>query len=107
MPVRYSRDINLVCNRRVVCSAQSTVELLTCKAVDLVVRQGVGIGQLFRYMNVLPMFRLLEAHLSDEDASFDRLYELRSEDVACVICERFPDGMLDPDFCSYPPGTLV
>ncbi|KAJ1853919.1 hypothetical protein GGH12_004514 [Coemansia sp. RSA 1822] len=107
MPVRYSRDINLVCNRRVVCSAQSTVELLTCKAVDLVVRQGVGIGQLFRYMNVLPMFRLLEAHLSDDDASFDRLYELRSEDVACVICERFPDGMLDPDFCSYPPGTLV
>ncbi|KAJ2821820.1 hypothetical protein IWW50_004481, partial [Coemansia erecta] len=105
LPVRYTRDINLVCNRTVVCSAQSTVDLLTRKAADLVVSQGVGIGQLFRYMNVLPTFRLLEAHLSDDDASFSRLYELRSDDVACVISERFPDGMLDPAFCSYPPGA--
>ncbi|KAJ2789763.1 hypothetical protein H4R21_006666, partial [Coemansia helicoidea] len=81
-----------------------TVELLTQKAADLVVREGVGIGQLFRYMNVLPMFALLEAHLSDTDASFSRLYELRSQDVACLISEEFPDGMLDPGFCARPHG---
>ncbi|KAJ2159040.1 hypothetical protein GGF46_003332 [Coemansia sp. RSA 552] len=98
LPVRYSRDINLVCNRTIVCSAQSTVDLLTDKAADLVVSQGVGIGQLFRYMNVLPTFTLLEARLSDTDSSFSRLYELRCEDVACIISETFPDGMLDPDY---------
>ncbi|KAJ2310394.1 hypothetical protein IWW52_002919, partial [Coemansia sp. RSA 2704] len=53
LPVRYTRHINLVCNRTVVCSAQSSVELLTRKAADLVIVDGVGIGQLFRYMNVL------------------------------------------------------
>ncbi|KAJ2773812.1 hypothetical protein IWQ57_001120 [Coemansia nantahalensis] len=104
LPLRYRRRINLVCNRAVVCTAQSTVELLTQKAADLVVREGVGIGQLFRYMNVLPMFALLEAHLSDTDASFSRLYELRSQDVACLISEEFPDGMLDPGFCARPRG---
>ncbi|KAI9467678.1 hypothetical protein LPJ78_004357 [Coemansia sp. RSA 989] len=108
LPIRYIRNINLVCNHTVVCSAESTVELLTPKAADLVITQGVGIGQLFRYMNVLPTFRLLEAHLSDSDASFSRLYELRSDDVACVISERFPDGMLDPEYCSnYPPEPYL
>ncbi|KAJ2779788.1 chaperone [Coemansia javaensis] len=101
LPVRYRRSINLVCNRTIVCSAQSTVDLLTQKAADLVVSGGVGIGQLFRYMNVLPTFTLLEAQLSDTDGSFSRLYELRSQDVACVILEEFPDGMLDPDYCNH------
>ncbi|KAJ1729611.1 hypothetical protein LPJ61_003437 [Coemansia biformis] len=105
LPLRYCRRINLVCNRTIVCSAQSTVDLLTQKAADLVVKEGVGIGQLFRYMNVLPMFLLLEAHLSDVDGSFSRLYELRSQDVACVITEEFPDGMLDPDYCTRPLGS--
>ncbi|KAJ2078276.1 hypothetical protein H4R24_004584 [Coemansia sp. RSA 988] len=103
LPVRYCRSINLICNRTIVCSAQSTVDLLTRKAADLVINKGVGIGQLFRYLNVLPTFALLEAHLSDSDSSFSRLYELRSDDVACVITEEFPDGMLDPDFCKHPP----
>ncbi|ORX66486.1 ATP12-domain-containing protein [Linderina pennispora] len=61
LPIRYCRTINLV-------------DLLTKKAADLVVNQGVGIGQLFRYMN---------AHLSEYDGSFSRLYDLCSEDVAC------------------------
>ncbi|KAJ2614108.1 hypothetical protein H4S08_001886 [Coemansia sp. RSA 1365] len=104
LPVRYNRSINLVCNRTIVCSAQSTVDLLTRKAADLVINNGVGIGQLFRYLNILPTFALLEAHLSESDASFSRLYELRCDDVACVITEEFPDGMLDPDFCKHPPG---
>ncbi|KAJ2570906.1 hypothetical protein GGH95_004197 [Coemansia sp. RSA 1836] len=99
LPIRYCRDINLVCNRTVVCSAQSTVDLLTPKAADLVIAKGVGIGQLFRYMNVLPTFMLLEAHLSDANSSFERLYELRSDDVVCTISEKFPDGMLDPGYC--------
>ncbi|KAJ2706866.1 hypothetical protein H4R19_004966 [Coemansia spiralis] len=102
LPLRYRRRINLICNRTIVCTAQSTVELLTQKAADLVIKDGVGIGQLFRYMNVLPTFLLLEAHLSDDDTSFSRLYELRSLDVACIITEEFPDGMLDPGFCARP-----
>ncbi|KAI9500446.1 hypothetical protein BX070DRAFT_195902 [Coemansia spiralis] len=105
LPIRYCRDINLICNRTIVCSAQSTVDLLTQKAADMVISQGVGIGQLFRYMNVLPTFSLLEAHLSDTDGSFSRLYELRSEDVVCTITENFPDGMLSPDYCRRPLGS--
>ncbi|KAJ2398667.1 hypothetical protein GGI23_003108 [Coemansia sp. RSA 2559] len=107
LPIRYYRDINLICNRTIVCSAQSTVDLLTTKAADLVVSKGVGIGQLFRYMNVLPTFSLLEAQLSDSDTSFSRVYELRSADVVCTITERFPDGMLSPDYCRCPPGSQL
>ncbi|KAJ2554161.1 hypothetical protein EV175_002680 [Coemansia sp. RSA 1933] len=107
LPIRYYRDINLICNRTIVCSAQSTVDLLTTKAADLVVNQGVGIGQLFRYMNVLPTFSLLEAHLSDSDAGFSRVYELRSDDVVCTITETFPDGMLNPDYCRCTPGSQL
>lgn len=99
LPTRYCRDINLVCNQVVVCSAQSTVDLLTDKAADLVIGTGVGIGQLFRYMNVLPTFTLLEANLDSEGSGFSRIYELRSADVVCTITETFPDGMLDPDYC--------
>ncbi|KAJ1736761.1 hypothetical protein LPJ72_001121 [Coemansia sp. Benny D160-2] len=105
LPIRYCRNINLICNKTIVCSAQSTVDLLTSKAADLVVSQGVGIGQLYRYMNVLPTFTLLEAHLSDTDSSFSRVYELRSTDVVCTITETFPDGMLDPDYCRRLPGA--
>ncbi|KAJ1663122.1 hypothetical protein IW140_005327 [Coemansia sp. RSA 1813] len=107
LPIRYYRNINLICNRTIVCSAQSTVDLLTTKAADLVVSQGVGIGQLFRYMNVLPTFSLLEAHLSDSDSSFSRVYELRSADVVCTITENFPDGMLSPDYCKCPLDTQL
>ncbi|KAJ2333969.1 hypothetical protein GGI00_002073 [Coemansia sp. RSA 2681] len=107
LPIRYCRDINLVCNRTVVCSAQSTVDLLTPKAADLVIAKGVGIGQLFRYMNVLPTFMLLEAQLSDANSSFERLYELRSDDVVCTISEKFPDGMLDPGYCVSAAATTA
>ncbi|KAJ2720939.1 chaperone [Coemansia sp. Benny D115] len=100
LPVRFRRVINLVCNRTVVCTAESDVDLLTSKAVDLVISQGVGIGQLFRYMNILPTFSLREARLSDHDGSFERQYVLCCDDVVCSITERFPDGMLDPEFCS-------
>ncbi|KAJ1948093.1 hypothetical protein EC988_005313, partial [Linderina pennispora] len=106
LPIRYCRTINLVCNGIVVCTAQSTVDLLTKKAADLVVNQGVGIGQLFRYMNILPTFALIEAHLSEHDGSFSRLYDLCSEDVACRIREDFPDGVLSPDFCLQPSQAL-
>ncbi|KAJ1644534.1 hypothetical protein J3B02_006454 [Coemansia erecta] len=102
LPVRFDRVINLVCNGTVVCTATSTVDLLTTKAADLVIGQGVGIGQLFRYMNVLPTFLLRAAQLSDHDSSFERVYELRCDDVVCEITEIFPDGMLDPDFCTRP-----
>ncbi|KAJ1901465.1 hypothetical protein LPJ66_000747 [Kickxella alabastrina] len=99
LPIRYNRTINLVCNSIIICSARSTVDLLTHKAANLVIHQGVGIGQLFRYMNVLPTFSLHEAKLSDADSSFERTYELRSEDVVCIITEEFPSGMLDSEFC--------
>ncbi|KAJ1804332.1 hypothetical protein LPJ56_006756, partial [Coemansia sp. RSA 2599] len=87
LPIRFDRVINLVCNGTVVCTATSTVDLLTDKAADLVIGQGVGIGQLFRYMNVLPTFLLRAAQLSDDDSSFERVYELRSDDVVCKITE--------------------
>ncbi|KAJ1962189.1 hypothetical protein GGI12_002799 [Dipsacomyces acuminosporus] len=106
LPIRYRRHINLVCNKIVVCTAHSTVDLLTRKAADLVINQGVGIGQLFRFMNVLPTFALIEAQLSDSDSSFWRLYELRSADVVCTIREEFPDGMLEADYCKQPHDEL-
>jgi hypothetical protein len=58
--VKYEREVELSCFGVVFCRAVSWVELSERKVVSLVEEQGVGIGQLFRLLHLLPEFNLLQ-----------------------------------------------
>jgi hypothetical protein len=55
----------------------------------------VGLGQLFRYLDKLPTFRLLDAGRTDEPLQSEfhggiwRTYELQCEEMNCLIHEEF------------------
>lgn len=59
--------------------------------MSLVVEQKVGIGQLFRYLHILPEFELLDAGKDAE--TLWRLYRLKADGVTCVIKEVFPANL--------------
>lgn len=75
------------------------------------VRSGeVGLGQLFRYLDKLPTFDLLDAGRT-ESGGIWRLYELKSKELTCSIFEDFsPDvwDMIPEDhFSDYDNSFLI
>ncbi|KAJ1678879.1 hypothetical protein EV182_003167 [Spiromyces aspiralis] len=91
------RQVNLICNSKIVCRATSAIKLISDRAKKLLLLQKVAIGQLFMQLGVNPEFNLLDLGFN-QDTSFYRLYSLSSSDVVCEIKEEFPAGMLDPLF---------
>ncbi|KAJ1536404.1 hypothetical protein HK405_015250, partial [Cladochytrium tenue] len=87
----YDREVQLLVSGNVCCTATSTVRLMDKEHLELVAEKHVGIGQLFRYLNVLPAFELLE--LGRGEGFFWRLYTLASSGVHCEIKEVFPDDV--------------
>lgn len=72
------------------------------ECIDLIERGTVGLGQMFRYLNRLPTFKLLDAGRTDlssdvngnfEQSAFHggiwRAYELKCEEMTCLIHEEF------------------
>ena len=60
---------------------------------ELVDSGKVGIGQLFRHLDKLPRFELVDAGRIAETGGMWREYELSSEEVFCFITEVFePDA---------------
>ena len=54
----------------------------------------IGIGQLFRYLDILPEFELHNAGLHSKDAGgFWREYTLKCAELTCDIREDFRSGM--------------
>lgn len=45
---RFQREVNLICNKKIVCNAKSQVLVKDEQVYDLVFNKGVGIGQIFR-----------------------------------------------------------
>ena len=97
---------------RLLCTAYSTITISNPEICARVSSRAFGIGQLFRYLNILPFFTLLEfgrsvvadASVNDEsvtrnqdrfdkkDGAFWRLYRLDStkqQGVECLIREEF------------------
>lgn len=69
------------------CTARSTV-IVRSADIEKAVKDGVvGVGQLFRFYNILPNFKLIDAGRSP--GGFWRLYELNSDMVRCSIREEF------------------
>eukprot|EP00940_MAST-03C_sp_MAST-3C-sp2_P000603 g603.t1 len=88
----YDREVDLVCYDRVFCRAKSKV-VVTNKAMLAAINSNqVGIGQLFRYFRVLPVFDLLEAN-KNESGAISRKYVLQSEGVRCEIHEEFVSNL--------------
>ncbi|KAJ3290151.1 hypothetical protein HDU76_007435 [Blyttiomyces sp. JEL0837] len=93
----YDRQVNLLCFDKVCCTATSTVVLTDERYLKLVAEQNVGIGQLFRYLNILPEFDL--RNVGRDSTKFWRRYTLSSPGVICDIEEVFPCGLFaDSDF---------
>ncbi|KAJ3188851.1 hypothetical protein HDU85_004565 [Gaertneriomyces sp. JEL0708] len=85
----FEREVNIICLNKVCCNARSTVVISDPNYLRLLLEQQVGIGQLFRYLSILPEFELIQVGRSPD--TFWREYELRSAGVLCRIREEFPD----------------
>ncbi|CAG8736979.1 2174_t:CDS:2, partial [Dentiscutata erythropus] len=73
---KYDREVNLICESKVVCNAISEVIIHDSFVLDLIMNKGVGIGQLFRTAT-----------------TWWREYTLKIIGVECKIKEYFPNGM--------------
>ena len=71
------------------CRAHSTVYVRSDKIKSAISSGSVGVGQLFRFYNVLPAFRLVDAGRDIPKGTFWRTYELNSDLVSCRIHEIF------------------
>lgn len=71
------------------CRAASTVSVHTETAKENIDSGTVGVGQLFRFYDVLPEFRLIDAGRDVLGGTFWRVYQLRSALVSCHIRETF------------------
>ena len=71
------------------CTAQASVTVHDKDCQDLVRSGAIGLGQLFRHLDRLPTFELIDAGYSDETGGLWRLYDLKCTEVSCRIREDF------------------
>jgi len=84
----WDRTVHLSVHNKIFCVAVSTVTVHCPLCKRLVDSGEVGIGQLFRHLDKLPTFELLDAGRT-EDEGLWRFYELRCKELTCEIREDF------------------
>lgn len=84
----WYRTVHLTVFDQVFCTAQSVVTLHDPECISLVQSGQVGLGQLFRHLDRLPTFELLDAGYTESGALW-RLYELNCKELSCNIREDF------------------
>ena len=87
----WDRRVHLTVFNQTFCTADSKVQVHTPEAQELVGSGKVGIGQLFRYLDILPEFALQAAGPTPE-GGFWRNYTLECSSVTCSIHEVFCPG---------------
>ena len=97
---RFQREVDLLCNEKVFCNAKSQVLVKDPKIYDLIVNEGVGIGQIFRYLDKLPSFEL--HGLGRTSHTFWREYSLRIPGVDCRLLEVFPSSLSADNWLDMP-----
>ncbi|KAJ2994632.1 hypothetical protein HDV02_001460 [Globomyces sp. JEL0801] len=90
---RILRQVHLVCLDKIKCVADSIVTVTDCQLIQLIKENNIGIGQLFRYLNLLPEFKLLE--VSKSETGFSRKYTLQSPGILCELVETFQNDLFN------------
>ncbi|KAA1468902.1 hypothetical protein DENSPDRAFT_915591 [Dentipellis sp. KUC8613] len=92
-PLTQRREVHLVCARKTVCVATSTVTITTPQCERLFLDEKFAIGQMFRRMGQVPVFALVACGSGDENGKrrLWRRYTLTMEGFECDITEVFPD----------------
>lgn len=84
----FNREVNLTCLGKVVCNAKSKIVLNNEEYLKLIEEKKVGIGQLFRFLHLLPEFELIS--IGKESNRFWRVYNLIADGIVATIHEEFP-----------------
>ena len=84
----YDREVNLIMDGQKFCNAKGKIELLDDDCIEAVESKNVGVGQLFRYMGLLPSFELLGAG-HNEQGELWRTYILSTAKLTCTFTETF------------------
>ena len=97
----WDRVVHIQVHDQTICKATSIISVQCSECIQLIEDGSVGLGQMFRYLNKLPTFSLLDAgrsELMDNSSNNDvnefhgglwRTYELQCEELTCLIHEEF------------------
>ncbi|KAL7481223.1 hypothetical protein ACHAW6_006897 [Cyclotella cf. meneghiniana] len=91
----WDRVVHLRVHDKTICKATSVIHVRSPQCIELIDDGTVGLGQLFRYLNKLPHFSLLDAGRTADSIQCEfkggiwRTYELQCEEVTCLIHEEF------------------
>ena len=92
----WDRVVHIYVHGKTFCKATSTIRVQSPVCVRLIEDGKVGLGQLFRYLNKLPTFSLLDAGRTESCSVSNefhggmwRTYELQCEEMTCLIHEEF------------------
>ncbi len=88
----WDRRVQLQVYGQTFCVADSQVQVHSAHCQQLVESGQVGLGQLFRHLNMLPDFALQKAGPTEE-GGFWRHYTLTCTEVSCAITEQFCPGV--------------
>ena len=96
----WDRIVRIKVLGKTTCKATSIISVKTPMCIRLIENGSVGLGQMFRYLNKLPTFSLLDAGKTTPEANelqggMWRTYELRSEEMTCLIHEEFRSDAWD------------
>ena len=75
-------------NTKTFCTASSVVTVHSSHCRGLIDSGEVGIGQLFRYLDILPKFTIIDAG-RDDSGGLWRKYILQCRELTCNIHEEF------------------
>ena len=90
----YDREVDLLMGGQKFCNAKGKIELLDDDCVEAVESKQVGVGQLFRYLGLLPDFELIEVGRTDKGELW-RTYVLSNAKISCTFTETFVPGFAD------------
>lgn len=95
----WDRIVRIQVHDRTICKATSIISVRSPHCIGLIEDGSVGLGQMFRYLDKLPTFSLLDAgraaEKEEEDSANEfrgglwRTYELQCEELTCLIHEEF------------------
>jgi chorismate-pyruvate lyase len=90
----WHRQVLLTVHSQIFCTASSIITVQDPRCIQLVETGKVGIGQLFRHLDKLPSFELLDVGRSNEGGMW-RQYCLACKELTCHITETFePDAWI-------------